>query len=154
MELSFTKKLLGVVMAAAFVAGCSSSKDENAGAASSDAAGMGADGSATSGLESSVYFDFDKSEVRADAAAVLDAQAAALANTSSAVRLEGNADERGTTEYNMALGERRAQAARDYLVLKGIAAERIETVSFGEEKAVCTEQSEECYQQNRRVDVK
>lgn len=158
MELTITKKLLAVALTAAFVAGCSSSKDENAGASSADSSslGAGAEGGAggASGQANSVYFDLDKSEIRADAAAVLDAQAAGLANGSSAVRLEGNCDERGTTEYNMALGERRAKAAKDYLVLKGVSAERIETVSFGEEKPVCSEQSEDCFQQNRRVDVK
>lgn len=157
--MELTKKLLAVALTAAFVAGCSSNKGENGGAgATTDSTGIGAGadgmGQGGSGNESSVYFDFDSSQIRSDAAAVLDAQASGLAGSSNAVRLEGNCDERGTTEYNMALGERRAKAAKDYLVLKGVGADRIETVSYGEEKPVCTEQSDDCHQQNRRVDVK
>lgn len=157
MELTFTKKLLGVALAAVVLAGCSSKKsdDANAAAASSDAGAGAADtAGAGTGADNSVYFDFDKFEIRTDAAATLDAQAQSLSGSAGPVRLEGNADERGTTEYNMALGEKRAKAAKEYLVMRGVAAERIETVSFGEEQPVCTEQSESCWQMNRRVDVK
>jgi peptidoglycan-associated lipoprotein len=67
------------------------------------------------------------------------------------VLIEGHADERGTNEYNLALGERRARAARDFLVERGIAAERISIVSFGEERPACTERTETCWAENRRA---
>src|SRR5256886_15923364 len=67
------------------------------------------------------------------------------------VLIEGHCDERGTIEYNLALGERRARAARDYLISNGIAAERISIVSFGAERPVCTEATEECWSKNRRA---
>ena len=159
MEQTFAKKLLVVVLAAVVVTGCSKKNAADSGAASSDATSGGSgDAAATSssaaGAGNGVYFDYDRFDIRADAATTLDASAATLSGSTTPVRLEGNADERGTTEYNMALGEKRAKAVRDYLVSKGIAADRIEAVSYGEEQPVCKEQSEDCYQQNRRVDVK
>lgn len=101
----------------------------------------------------SVYFDFDKSNIRNDASQVLKNNAKALKNVSGIkVRIEGNCDERGTNEYNMALGERRANSARDYLVNLGIDKNILSTVSYGEEKPVCTEHNESCWSKNRRVD--
>ncbi len=86
-----------------------------------------------------VYFDFDRFEVRDEARPVLDSQAAWLSRYPGVrVRIEGNCDERGTREYNFALGARRANAVRDYLVGKGLSAARIETVSYGKEKPVDT----------------
>ena len=67
------------------------------------------------------------------------------------VLIEGHCDERGTNEYNLALGEKRANAAKEYLSARGIAAKRINTISYGEEKPLCTEQNEDCYQKNRRA---
>src|SRR5215831_15550316 len=100
-----------------------------------------------------VYFDFDKSLIRPGDAKTLDASAAWLkANPNQLVRIEGNTDERGTAEYNLALGERRAKAAMSYLVSKGIAADRMTTVSFGKERPVCTEHNESCWARNRRAD--
>src|SRR5262249_22624428 len=100
-----------------------------------------------------VYFDFDKSLIRPGDAKTLDASAAWLkANPNQLVRIEGNTDERGTAEYNLALGERRAKAAMSYLVSKGIAADRMTTVSFGKERPVCTEHNESCWARNRRDD--
>lgn len=99
-----------------------------------------------------IYFDFDKSAIRPDDAKVLEASAEWLkANPHMLVRVEGYCDERGTAEYNLALGERRAEAARDYLVSHGVAAERISTVSFGNEIQLCTDPTEACRAQNRRV---
>lgn len=101
----------------------------------------------------SVYFDFDKSNIRNDAARVLKKNAKALQGASRVkVRIEGNCDERGTNEYNMALGERRANSVRDYLINLGIDKNLLITVSYGEEKPVCTEHNEECWSKNRRVD--
>ncbi len=102
----------------------------------------------------SVYFAFDSSELDASARATLDAYAAWLnANADVSVRIEGNCDERGSREYNLALGQRRADAVRDYLTAQGVDAGRIDTVSFGEEKPVCTGTGEACWAQNRRADI-
>ena len=98
-----------------------------------------------------IYFDFDKSNIRAGDAKILDASVAWLkANPNHLVLIEGHCDERGTNEYNLALGDRRAKAAQAYLVSKGIAADRITTVSYGEERPACTEKSQACYAKNRR----
>src|SRR2546425_5744222 len=101
----------------------------------------------------SVYFDFDKTDVRPGEAAVLDKNAEWLKTNTMMVLIEGHADERGTNEYNLALGERRAKAAREHLISRGIDADRITTVSYGEERPVCTERNEECWQRNRRADL-
>jgi len=98
-----------------------------------------------------VYFDFDRYEVRSDATALLDAQAGWLKRFPAVqVRIEGNCDERGTREYNLALGARRANAVKEFLVAQGVAAGRLETVSYGKERPVCTESGEDCWSQNRR----
>ncbi len=97
-----------------------------------------------------VYFDYDKFTVRADAEPVLAAQAAWLARYPSVnVRIEGNADERGTREYNLALGARRANSIKDFLVGHGVAAGRVETVSFGKEKPIDEGTTEEAFAKNR-----
>jgi peptidoglycan-associated lipoprotein len=99
-----------------------------------------------------VYFDFDSYSVRADAGPVLDAQAAWLGRYAAVqIRIEGNADERGTREYNLALGARRANAVRDYLVSRGVSASRISTVSYGKEQPIDGGTSEESYQRNRNA---
>jgi peptidoglycan-associated lipoprotein len=98
-----------------------------------------------------IYFDFDSYDLRADARKMLQAHAAWLkANPAARVEIEGHCDERGTTEYNLALGAKRARSARDYLVTLGIAAARISTTSYGEELPVCKEKTDACYQKNRR----
>jgi peptidoglycan-associated lipoprotein len=102
-------------------------------------------------LEQPVYFDYDKSELRGDARSALDAKLPALrANPSVRIRIEGHTDERGSDAYNMALGQQRAARARAYLVANGIDAERIDIVSFGEERPVCTGHEETCWTRNRR----
>jgi peptidoglycan-associated lipoprotein len=99
-----------------------------------------------------IYFDFDKYDLRPDARETLKANAEWLrANASSQVEIEGHTDERGTNEYNLALGAKRAQAAKDYLVSLGTTAERLSTISYGEEVPVCKEPTEECWQRNRRA---
>jgi len=100
-----------------------------------------------------VFFAFDKADLRPDDAALLDQNAEWLKGNDMLVLVEGHADERGTNEYNLALGERRAKAIRDYLIGKGIAAERINTVSYGEERPLCTDKTEDCFKQNRRGDL-
>ena len=100
-----------------------------------------------------VRFDFDRALIRSDDAKVLDANVEYLKNNvDTLVLIEGHADERGTAEYNLALGERRARAARDYLVSQGIAADRISLVSFGEERPECSEHVETCWARNRRAE--
>ena len=97
-----------------------------------------------------VYFDFDRYDIRSDAGPVLDAQASWLMRYQSVVvRIEGNADERGTREYNLALGARRANSVREYLVSRGVSPARISTVSFGKERPIDPGTSEDAYQRNR-----
>jgi len=97
------------------------------------------------------FFDFDKAEIRTDARDMLSQTAEYLkANSSIRVTIEGHCDERGSTEYNLGLGDRRAAAVREYLVSLGISADRMNTVSFGKEKPFCMEHNETCWQQNRR----
>ena len=101
-----------------------------------------------------VYFDFDKSFIRDDARSVMKANAEWLkANPSVKVKIEGNCDERGTKEYNQALGQRRATSAKKYLTDLGISGKRISLISYGKEKPICSEQNEECWQKNRRDDL-
>ncbi len=97
------------------------------------------------------FFDYDKADVRPDARQAL-AQTAQFLRSYPQLRvtIEGHCDERGSTEYNLALGDRRAQATRQFLINLGIAADRLETVSWGKERPFCTESYEGCWQQNRR----
>ena len=98
-----------------------------------------------------VYFEFDRSELSDAARASLQKNAEWMNRwTSTRVSVEGHADARGTNEYNLALGERRAAAARDYLVSLGVPAARVTTVSKGEEEPTCTQDAESCWSQNRR----
>lgn len=109
----------------------------------------------TTKITASIYFDFDKSDIRSDAQATLDAKIPYLqANPGMRIRIEGNTDERGSDEYNLALGQRRAASAKKYLVDHGIDAGRIDIVSYGEERPVCREHNETCWQQNRRDDFR
>jgi len=99
-----------------------------------------------------IYFDYDMYNIRADASPVLDAQAVWLKRYPAVqVRIEGNADERGTEEYNLALGARRANAVRDYLVSHGVSALRIATLSYGKEKPVDPGTGEEAWSRNRNA---
>lgn len=100
------------------------------------------------------YFDFDTSEINPETRDVLAAHARYLANNSNrSVRLEGHTDERGTKEYNMALGERRANAVQRFLVVNGASRDQIETVSYGEEKPAVMGSGESAWSQNRRVEL-
>ncbi|MEK6655832.1 MAG: peptidoglycan-associated lipoprotein Pal [Nitrospirota bacterium] len=98
------------------------------------------------------FFDFDKSLIRDDAKAPLQNNGEFLrANKNTKIVIEGHCDERGTNEYNLALGQRRADSARRYLVNLGIDASRLSTISYGEERPFCKEQNETCWQSNRRA---
>jgi peptidoglycan-associated lipoprotein len=104
-------------------------------------------------LQMVIYFEFDSSEVRAQDQDLVSRHAMQLGNNPGArVRLEGHADERGSREYNIGLGERRAQAVRQMLMIQGVSASQISTVSFGEERPVAFGSSEGDYAQNRRVE--
>jgi peptidoglycan-associated lipoprotein len=107
--------------------------------------------SGPSGGLADIYFDFDRSDIRPDAKQTLEENARWLkVNSRGRIKIEGNCDERGTTEYNLALGQRRAEAAKRFLVASGVDASRISTVSYGEERPVCTDHQEGCWSKNRR----
>lgn len=102
----------------------------------------------------SVYFPFDVDAVQDSDKGIIQAHGAYLSkNENTKVRVEGNCDERGSSEYNLALGQRRANNVKKLLILSGAKASQIETVSFGEEKPRCTEHQESCWSQNRRADI-
>jgi peptidoglycan-associated lipoprotein len=99
-----------------------------------------------------IYFDFDRYDIRPGDARVLDTNAQWLkSNANQLVLIEGHCDERGTNEYNLALGERRAKSTMNYLVSQGVQASRITIISYGEERPVCTQKNEECWSKNRRA---
>jgi peptidoglycan-associated lipoprotein len=98
-----------------------------------------------------IYFEFDKFDVRPEDAKILDSNAQWLKSNDNLVLIEGHCDERGTNEYNLALGERRAKAAMNYLVAQGVQASRITIISYGEERPACTDHTEECWAKNRRA---
>lgn len=104
------------------------------------------------GFAADIYFEFDLSDLRPEARQKLDGNARFLKeNPSLRATVEGHCDERGTNEYNLALGERRAVTATDYLSSQGVAASRFKTISYGEERPVCTESTESCWARNRRA---
>lgn len=102
------------------------------------------------------YFDYDSNSIRADARNVLQQDADALKRIlndfpSASIVVEGHCDERGSAEYNLGLGDRRATAAKDFLVQLGVPADRLKTISYGKERPQCTEGNEDCWQRNRRA---
>jgi peptidoglycan-associated lipoprotein len=150
-------KLVAALGIALAVGACASDKAANG---AGDMAGLGAGGAATPGstqdfttnVGDRVFFESDSSELTSTSTATLDKQAQWLNQYKSyAILIEGHADERGTREYNFALGQRRAQATRDYLVSKGVAASRLSTKSWGKEKPVATCDDISCWSQNRRA---
>jgi peptidoglycan-associated lipoprotein len=164
--------LVLILAASLAVAGCGSKKpkpDANAGANTSqsgaDAAGVGGSQASEEGAEApgplegvlakrTVYFDFDSSEVRGEGTDIVAAHAKYLAsNGGMKVRLEGHTDERGSREYNIGLGERRAQAVRRALLLQGAAESQVSTVSYGEERPAAAGSDEAAWAKNRRVEI-
>jgi peptidoglycan-associated lipoprotein len=99
-----------------------------------------------------IYFDFDRFDIRADARPVLRANAAGVSDISGSVTVEGHCDERGSAEYNLALGERRANAVKRYLVDLGVSSSKLRTVSFGEERSAVQGHDESAWRYNRRAD--
>lgn len=142
------------------LSGCASKKGLPNNANELGLNGSGAGGSATPGsaqdftvnVGDRIFFDTDSTAIRADAAQTLDRQAQWLARYPNyAITVEGHADERGTREYNLALGARRASAAKSYLVSKGVPAQRLKTISYGKEKPVAVCDDISCWSQNRRA---
>ena len=106
---------------------------------------------ATAALTATIYFDYDRSDITDDSRTKLDAKVPVLTqNTGVRIRIAGHTDSRGSDEYNLALGQRRAAAAKRYLTDRGVDGSRIEIVSFGEERPTCTDESEGCWSRNRR----
>lgn len=102
-------------------------------------------------LLSAVYFEYDRDELTTDALSVLESKVPVLlARRTARIRIEGNADDRGSDEYNLALGQRRSAVVKRFLIARGIEDGRIETVSFGEEHSVCKAELESCWSRNRR----
>ena len=104
--------------------------------------------------ETVFYFDFDKATLRSESRAALMQHVESLQNSPRNVRLEGHADELGTREYNMALGERRAKAVKEFLTMQGVSAGLIEVISYGEERAASFGSNDDAWAMNRRVELK
>ncbi|GBQ62886.1 peptidoglycan-associated lipoprotein [Ameyamaea chiangmaiensis NBRC 103196] len=150
-------KLLGAIGLAVLLAACSDKS--NTGAANGAGAtaqetgpAPGSEADLVANVGDRVFFDLNKNTLSSDAQATLDRQAAWLAKYPQvSIELAGNCDDRGTEEYNIALGERRANAARDYLVAKGVAASRITTISYGKDRPTATGDDEQSWAQNRNA---
>jgi peptidoglycan-associated lipoprotein len=150
------KTALALASALLLLTACDSMSTDGAGAGGAGANGSGggvlgqaADGS---NITDRVFFATDSSVIDADGQAALDRQAGWLkSNTSVNIVVEGHADERGTREYNIALGERRATAAKNYLVSQGVAASRISTISYGKERPAVAGNEDSVWNQNRRA---
>jgi peptidoglycan-associated lipoprotein len=135
---------------------------DSAGAAGDDAASAGTvGGDTTAGGPTGellsrrvIYFDYDSAEIRTDSQAIVAAHGKYLSdNTQTRVRIEGHADERGSREYNIGLGERRAQSVRRALLLQGVSEAQLATVSYGEERPAVAGSDEDAYSQNRRAEI-
>lgn len=153
-------KLLGALAAVALLAACESSSDQNAAATGAGAASNiggtaprpGSQEDLVANVGDRVFFATDRSSIAADQRPVLERQAAWLQRYPQVtVQVEGHADERGTREYNLALGQRRANAARDVLVANGVAGSRISTISYGKDRPAALGSNEDAWAQNRRA---
>lgn len=150
-------KALGLMAALVLVAGCA---DTTSGDSDTDTGGMMPTGDITPGSQEDlvvnvgdrVFFDFDRSDLRPDAIETLNSQADWLKTYPSVrTKIEGHADERGTREYNLALGDRRASSAKQYLESMGIGSNRMETISYGKERPAVLGSNEAAWAQNRRA---
>ncbi len=154
-------KLLGAFAAVALLAACESSSDQTAAATGTGAASTLGNGAAprpgsqedlVANVGDRVFFATDRSNIAPDQRPVLERQAAWLQRYPQVtVQIEGHADERGTREYNLALGQRRANSARDVLVANGVAGSRISTISYGKDRPAALGSNEEAWAQNRRA---
>ena len=142
-------KFAAVILAGLMIAGCAKPQVDQT---SSSAATPGSQQDFVVNVGDRVFFETDSSELTEQARATLDKQAQWLNNYNRyAFTIEGHADERGTREYNIALGARRAQTVREYLVTRGIAAQRMRTISYGKERPVAVCDDISCWSQNRRA---
>ncbi|MCB4821574.1 peptidoglycan-associated lipoprotein Pal [Roseicella aerolata] len=151
-----TTKALGAFAALALLAACESATDTAATGAGAATTGStirpGTQEDLVANIGDRVFFDTDSSVIRADQRPVLQRQAGWMQQHAAAtVQVEGHADERGTREYNLALGQRRANAARDALVAGGVAGGRITTISYGKDRPAALGSTEEAWAQNRRA---
>ena len=153
------KKLLLLVVTGFFLASCAATNTNQGGDSDASASSSGSDGSIVAGTQEDlivnvgdrVFFEFDSSELTVDAQATLDAQAAWLMQyPDTNITIEGHADERGTREYNLALGDKRAFAVYSYLAQAGIDTNRMEYISWGKERPEVVGSDETAYSQNRR----
>jgi peptidoglycan-associated lipoprotein len=135
--------------------GAASGVDDSQVGSARDLPGAGAaSGAGPAGIATVIYFDFDRSDIRPEFASLIAAHARHLAGAATVrVRLEGHTDERGSREYNIALGERRAQAVRRALMLQGAGDVQLTTVSYGEERPAAEGSDEGAYEKNRRVEI-
>ncbi|AWC21902.1 peptidoglycan-associated lipoprotein Pal [Aminobacter sp. P9b] len=152
-----TNPVVVALIASLAIAGCASKKTPNNAAdlglgGSAGAATPGSSQDFTVNVGDRIFFDTDSSSVRADAQGILSRQAQWLNQYRQyAIVVEGHADERGTREYNLALGARRAAATRDYLISQGVASNRLKTISYGKERPVAVCDDISCWSQNRRA---
>jgi peptidoglycan-associated lipoprotein len=147
-----TKKLLSAAAALALLAACESTPDQSAAGGAGQATGPrpGSQEDLVVNVGDRVFFDFDRYDIRPDGRATLQRQAEWLQRYATVnVLIAGHADERGTREYNLALGQRRANAARDFLVARGVSGARIQTVSYGKDRPIAFGSNEEAWAQNR-----
>lgn len=152
-------RVIGLMAALALLGACTDNTTATTGAATGSGAQATTGGAAPGSQEDlvanvgdRVFYAFDQSNLSNDARATLDRQAAWLARFPQvSIQIAGNCDERGTTEYNLALGQRRANAARDYLVARGVSAARITTISYGKERPTALGSDEQAYAQNRNA---
>lgn len=174
-------KLAMYAVIIAFVAGCTSNKETDTASTdgSGTTSGYGTEGANTSGVNGSgfeaggaipslglsaeeanrlraittFYFNYDSSDIQPDSTRALDVHAYDLKNNGNHVVLQGNTDERGTREYNMALGERRAAAVKNYLTMQGVSPSQLELVSYGKERPAVSGHDEAAWAKNRRVEM-
>lgn len=148
-----TTRLLGAVAALALLAACSNTdQNANAGGQGSSTIRPGSQEDLVANVGDRVFFDFDSSQVRADQRPVLQRQAEWMGRYPDVrVQVEGHTDERGTREYNLALGQRRANSARDVLVASGVNGARVTTISYGKDRPAALGSDEAAWAQNRRA---
>ena len=148
-------KIVGALAAVALLAACSSDDKMAATAAATGVSSgpvAGSQEDLVANVGDRVFYAYNMSALQTEGKATLDRQAAWLAKwAKNNVQVAGNCDERGTSEYNIALGNRRAKASRDYLVAKGVAASRISTISYGKDRPVALGSNEQAWQQNRNA---
>ena len=168
------KKILPILFVALFVTACEAPVDDsntsnnggngavtdnsglNGGGSLNNGGGLGSElegrgeSELAPGVRDTVYFEVDSSAITGEAQSVLDKQAGFVKSSGTAILVEGHADERGTREYNLALGERRANAIKQYLVSQGVEASKIETISYGKERPIAEGNNEDSWARNRR----